>query len=520
MEMTSNPLQSLLENLMREVEALWTVTDYRADGFTSRRDEVKTEVAAGAALLGKTKRPVRGTIGVSVATQEKRKDHRDLTDEMLSGAMLDPPSWRSNAEREREREAREKVDRCLSEVLDQFARIPNLNERIFDAQGYKHYESHELDQIRNETDPHYHKVASVLFIADVLAEELVAARFDPTVKNPFSDWQIVTQRATQRICAFATREFNRYDVCIFLNAPLVDEEALIELGKVSWGSSEIKVMIGYASDELLEKFNASRRDAQLSRINTVISFTCEVSVDAPVDSYLQVYVLGARVAEQMVDCLRVVRNEDIGVLALEVFPAERFTPWIRKTYEQQYQPELALFVPKRFSFEVQSEIPLNEDELRELRLLSSSYADVDLVKGLRVALRRFRSSCERYDSSDPERLLDIAFSFEAIFLNDGENKELSYRLSSRVARFLGDTIERRVEIFDTVRTLYNFRSKIAHGETLDKMKKGDAEKVNQVLDQAPKILTESLRAMIVGKGPKGLKSSEGLSNWWKRIELG
>ena len=48
MEMNSNPLQSLLENLTREVEALWTVTGYRADGFTSKRDEVRTEVAAGA----------------------------------------------------------------------------------------------------------------------------------------------------------------------------------------------------------------------------------------------------------------------------------------------------------------------------------------------------------------------------------------------------------------------------------------------------------------------------------------
>jgi hypothetical protein len=51
------------------------------------------------------------------------------------------------------------------------------------------------------------------------------------------------------------------------------------------------------------------------------------------------------------------------------------------------------------------------------------------------------------------------------------------------------------------------------------MKKGDDEKTNQVLDQAPRILTEALRAMIVGKGPNGVKTNAGLSNWWKRIEL-
>lgn len=520
--MSSNSLQSLLTNVTREIEALWTMTGYRADGYRYRRDEVRTEVETGAPLLSKTRRPVRGTIGVNVATHEKQKDDRELTDEMLRSAMLDStPSWRSESEPEREQDVRGRIERYVSDLSQEFARIPNLNERIFDAQGFKHFEAHELaSQLTEERDARYQRITTALFIADVLAEELVSAGFDPTVRSPFAGWESVTQCAAEQMFSLATREFNCYEVCIFLNAPLIDEETPFEIGKVSGERSEVQIYIGYASDELLEKFNASRRDAQLSRINTVISFRYKVRVEAPVDSYLQVYVIGARVAEQVVDCLRLVRNEDIGVLALEVFPTENFTPLIRKTYEQQYQPDLALFVPKRFSFQVESGTPLNEDELRELRSLFSSYSDVDVVPGLWVALRRFRSSCERYERSDPERLLDIAFSFEAIFLNDGENKELSYRLSSRVARFLGDSLERRLEIFDTVKMLYNLRSKIAHGETLDKMKKSDAEKVSQVLDRAPRILTEALKAMVMGKGPSSLKSSEVLSNWWKRIELG
>jgi hypothetical protein len=516
--MSSNSLQGLLKNLTREIEALWTVIGYRAHEYRYRSDEVRTEVETGAPLLSKTKRPVRGTIGVSIATQQKQKDDREITDEMLTSAMLDSTP---SSEREREQDIRGRIEGYVSELSEEFARILNLKERIFDAQGFKHYEAHELArQLTEERDGRYHRITTVLFIADVLADELVSAGFDATGRSPFAGWESVTQRAAEQMFSLATREFNCYEVCIFLNAPLIDEETPLEIGKVSWESSEVQIYIGYASDELLEKFNASRRDAQLSRINTVISFRYKVRVEAPVDSYLQVYVLGARVAEQVVDCLRLIRNEDIGVLALEVFPTESFTPLIRKTYEQQYQPELALFLPKRFSFQVESVAPLNDGELRELRSLWSSYSDVDLVKGLRVALRRFRSSCERYDRFDPERLLDMAFSFEAIFLNDGENKELSYRLSSRVARFLGNTVERRLEIFDTVKMLYNLRSKIAHGETLDKMRRGDAEKVNQVLDEAPRILTEALKAMVLGKGARLLNTTEALSNWWKKIELG
>lgn len=518
----SKSLQTLLTDLMREVEALWSITRYRADGYAWQGDEVRTEVQPGTAVLPKTKRAVRGTIGVRVATQQRAKNDRDIIREMLSGAMFgSTPQWLSDSEREREDEGRKRIGLCLSSVFDEFGRIANLNQRIFESIGCKHYEPDELAaQLTEEKDPQYYKGSSVLFIAGIFAEELILAGFDPKLRKAFQEWEQITARATERILSFAGRERNRYDVFIFLNGPSIDEESSVPLGTVSADDSDVEVSIGYASDELLERFNASSRDAQLSRINTVISFRCEVSTHAPVDSYLQLYVLGGRVAERVVDCLRLIRHEDIGVLALEVFPMDRFTPWIRKTYEQQYQPELALYVPKRFSFEVQSQTPLDEGELSELRLLFSSYSDVDRVKGLRVAFRRFRSSCERFEPFDPERLLDIAFSFEAMFLNDGDNKELNYRLSSRVARFLGNTVDKRLEIFDVVKTLYNFRSKIAHGETLDKMRKADAEKVKQVLEQAPRILTEALRAMVLGQGPTDVNSCENLSRWWKRIELG
>jgi uncharacterized tellurite resistance protein B-like protein len=519
--MHSDSLKILLNNLTREVEALWSVTNYRTDSYSVRRDEVRTEVEAGATVLPKTKRPVRGTMGVRVVTQQKRKDDREVADEMLSSAMLDAPGWLTESERQRQQEIRERIEGCLSELFDEFARIPNLNERIFESQGYKHFDRHDLARhLTEEKDPHYHKVTNVLFVADILAEELMTAGFDPKLKSPFPEWEPVIVRATERILSLAAREFNSYDVFILVNAPLIDEELPVRLARFSVDDTEVEVSIGYASDTLLERLNASGREAELSGINTAITFRCEMSVSALVDSYLQVYVLGARVAERVVDCLRLIRNEDIGVLALEVFPSEGFSPAIRKTYEQHYQPELALVLPKRFWFEVQSGAPLDNIEIEQLRSLLCSYSEVDLVKGLAVALRRFRSSCERYSPSDPERLLDIAFAFEAVFLNDGENKELSYRLCLRVARFLGNTVEKRVEIFDAIRNLYNFRSKIAHGETLDKMKQSDAEKLKLVLDRAPRILTEALRVIVLGNGPKGLKSTDGLSKWWKRIELG
>ena len=113
----------------------------------------------------------------------------------------------------------------------------------------------------------------------------------------------------------------------------------------------------------------------------------------------------------------------------------------------------------------------------------------------------------------------MAFSFEAMFLNDGENKELNCRLSLRSARFLGKSVEERQDIFDVVKNLYAFRSRIAHGETLGSMKPSDADKLKKVLIRAPGILKKTLTYMILGKGPKGLLNKEAIGNWWRRLAL-
>jgi hypothetical protein len=122
--------------------------------------------------------------------------------------------------------------------------------------------------------------------------------------------------------------------------------------------------------------------------------------------------------------------------------------------------------------------------------------------------------------NEPERLLDIAFAFEAIILNDGDNKELSYRLALRAARLLGKTLKERHEIFDSVKKLYDFRSKIAHGETLDTMKPKDALKLQQVLTRAPRILKDAIIEMILGNAPRGLQDSTKIGEWWRDLELG
>jgi hypothetical protein len=52
------------------------------------------------------------------------------------------------------------------------------------------------------------------------------------------------------------------------------------------------------------------------------------------------------------------------------------------------------------------------------------------------------------------------------------------------------------------------------------MRKADRERLTGVLDHSSKLLRDALRIMILGNGPTGLVTSELLSDWWRRLELG
>lgn len=141
------------------------------------------------------------------------------------------------------------------------------------------------------------------------------------------------------------------------------------------------------------------------------------------------------------------------------------------------------------------------------------------MRGFEVGIRRFRDSWERYSPDDPERLLDIAIAFEAIFLNDGVNRELRYRLALRAARFLADSVSDRQMVFRTMTMHYDFRSAIAHGDTPTTLRPKDAERLASVLVEAPRLLREVIRRFVLGAGPRGLAGEE-LCAWWRSLELG
>ena len=59
-------------------------------------------------------------------------------------------------------------------------------------------------------------------------------------------------------------------------------------------------------------------------------------------------------------------------------------------------------------------------------------------------------------------MLDLVIAGEALFLNDA-NQELSFRMATRGAMFMGSDRAKRLEIFEKLRAAYDTRSSIVHG---------------------------------------------------------
>lgn len=509
--MSKQEIQTLIVDLCREMESLWQKKNYVCSYDNTERI-VETRVQDNAIVLPKSQFPIRGTNGVDVTVTYRKSIKETIVSLILDSLSIVRDEWNKDC-----LEIKTRILDYENRLISKLAAIPSLLERVAESTGYKHYEPEVLvEKIRS--DGYRHSNFSCHFFPMLIAQELYANGFDPNKKLLFEEWDEIALRVTDKIYSIAEKTHNDYEIVIFLSAPVLDCKSPIKLGD--------NITIEYASDDLLSRLHRYNRDVRLDYINTAIQIKRSVSVNASVEQYQDEYVAAANNAEVLVDCLRLIRDEDIGVNALHVFPADDFTPHIRN-YERSYQPDLAVFYPKRFHFYNEKIEPLQIEDFRRFFEIIPIYWDLLVnpnspksVKGLGVAIRRFRASCERYLPDDPERLLDIAFAFEAIFLNDGDSKELSYRLALRAARLLGKTLTERHEIFDSVKNLYDFRSKIAHGETLDTMKPKAALKLQPVLTRAPRILKDAIIEMILGNAPRGLQDSTKIGEWWRDLELG
>jgi hypothetical protein len=498
--------------------------------FGGKRLAVRTTAAEAARVLPTTGRPVRGADGVEVDVSSIEAPRRlHSINNILSHAF--------NAQGNTHDYRWPEVDAASMAFADAVYDTPVLGHRVFESIGYKYYDVAQLDeQIAARRTDMKHPLVNMeaqLLLQGAVVDGLHSLGLEETPQlTPaglagFERWGAVVDHVERELGKLHATTEHAYTVTAFLNGPLLEHDApviLADLGDNDGLCLRGEIALAPATDEDLATtthhyHTPLHLPAGVESTNAVLRFRLALPVNASVEEYRQLYPFAVNVARRLLDAIRVVTEDDISISFVGFKPTGKHTPHAPTNYAWEYQPQYTAYVPRRIASSPPQCPPLTAEQIDELRRLARLRLDDTDVKGFPVAIRRFRDSYERYEPGDPERLLDLAIALEALFLNDEDTKEqLRFRLSLRIARFLEADVDARVRIFLLVRDLYDMRSKVAHGATLDTLRSKDATKLATLQVEAPRITRRAIAKLLDGAGPVGLKD-QALREWWRRLEL-
>lgn len=512
-------LPALLEDLCDDLSVLWALDAFKPYQLWSEaRRSSKTVIGKGAAKLPITQRAVRGLPGVQIELPERLPNTQEQTRSLIVASYDRPEKYHSPELQD----ALTGVRNTVEEIGRAIDLDTALCYRLSEVPGYKTWSPAEFaDRQASEGWSPAPAIHYLFPLSEILAKEIVILGFSPTARAKFDKWDIAAKRTLAEIDAVKSRKDYKYEARVFLNGPPIDlaEDAVI--AHLALEKRPIEVFLGYATDEILSPLVEYKTHPAIQRINTIIRYEIDVPVEAGEDPYLEEYARASLVAQFVLDSLRLCRpREDIGILALKMIPRSILTPDIREPWANRYHSELASFEPRRFDFSPASTSPLTIEEVEVVRkIVLMRLSSNKPAWRFQHAINRFGNSIEKYSPEDPERLLEYAIALEALYLNDigNDRGELTYRLSLRAARLLESDVEKRKRIFFLVKNLYSFRSKIAHGADISRIKKeSDRKKLEEVLKSGPDIVARSILKLIHNIDEN---QESDATEFWRAIEL-
>jgi hypothetical protein len=105
---------------------------------------------------------------------------------------------------------------------------------------------------------------------------------------------------------------------------------------------------------------------------------------------------------------------------------------------------------------------ITEDDCNKLADLAMQLRGSPNLSKVNLALGRWNTGIER--ERDDDRLVDFWIALESLYVTDG-TAEIRYRAGLRLAAYLGDTGDERLELLKDIRHSYDWRSAIVHGGT-------------------------------------------------------
>ena len=113
----------------------------------------------------------------------------------------------------------------------------------------------------------------------------------------------------------------------------------------------------------------------------------------------------------------------------------------------------------------------------------------------KITLANYFVSSARIASDLGIKIVNYCSMFETLF-SGSETSELTHRLSERIAKFLRTDLNDRIQIYQTIKKIYDLRSRVGHG-SISKIK---AEELNSLLINADNISREIMAYALSTEG--------------------
>jgi Apea-like HEPN len=122
------------------------------------------------------------------------------------------------------------------------------------------------------------------------------------------------------------------------------------------------------------------------------------------------------------------------------------------------------------------------------KLFGADVIDRDEYRGFlvpedfnRLSLVFYFVQAARGSSDLGRKIAQYVTCFEALFCTD--SSEMTHKLAERVAFFLGENGAERTSIFKNIKAAYTVRSKVVHGDKIDKKRANQAPDLSRTCDE-------------------------------------
>ena len=154
----------------------------------------------------------------------------------------------------------------------------------------------------------------------------------------------------------------------------------------------------------------------------------------------------------------------------------------------------------------------NEDSVEEAVSLYEARKSLSpgLARRLEVPIKRWIKS--QTDQSLVDAFIDLGIVLESLYLDDGRESELGFRLRLRAGWFLGNSVEERDSVMNNIRDIYELRSGAVHAGQVP-----DVHKTRQIRDIKDEAVDLCMRSIV-----KKIHHARAYGEFpnWNRLVLG